>query len=182
MSWEVVSCWIESHPGLASWVQAVGSIFAIIVAVAISGSDRRYQAKIARSARRDAIDRSIQASLHAMKIAKNTFDFFSSNSIPRSIIPRYLAVIDQASKYVDEVYNGSSVDSQIAGALSEVRNALLDSRSLASAWADNLDNDYSYEIQYFKANIQRIAFAIENLEKMRVENRKWSWVFWRKEN
>lgn len=29
MSWEVVSCWIESHPGLASWVQAIGSILAI---------------------------------------------------------------------------------------------------------------------------------------------------------
>jgi hypothetical protein len=32
MSWEVVSCWIESHPGLASWVQAIGSIFAIAAA------------------------------------------------------------------------------------------------------------------------------------------------------
>ncbi|NWE75147.1 hypothetical protein [Pseudomonas yamanorum] len=32
MSWEVVSCWIESHPGLASWVQAFGSIAAIIAA------------------------------------------------------------------------------------------------------------------------------------------------------
>jgi len=29
MSWEVVSCWIEGHPGLASWVQAIGSILAI---------------------------------------------------------------------------------------------------------------------------------------------------------
>lgn len=29
MNWEVVSCWIESHPGLASWVQAIGSILAI---------------------------------------------------------------------------------------------------------------------------------------------------------
>ncbi|PWK42262.1 hypothetical protein [Pseudomonas sp. OV226] len=32
MSWEFVSCWIEHHPGLASWVQAFGSIGAIIAA------------------------------------------------------------------------------------------------------------------------------------------------------
>lgn len=33
MNWEVISCWIESHPGLASWVQAVGAIAALIVAI-----------------------------------------------------------------------------------------------------------------------------------------------------
>ncbi|WP_277758002.1 hypothetical protein [Pseudomonas sp. A34-9] len=32
MSWECVSYWIEHHPGLASWVQAIGSIGAIIAA------------------------------------------------------------------------------------------------------------------------------------------------------
>lgn len=36
MSWEYISCWIEHHPGLASWVQAVGSICAIIYAVRIA--------------------------------------------------------------------------------------------------------------------------------------------------
>jgi hypothetical protein len=32
MSWEIVSCWIESHPGLASWIQAVFSVIAIAAA------------------------------------------------------------------------------------------------------------------------------------------------------
>ncbi len=32
MSWECVSYWIEHHPGLASWVQAIGSILAIVAA------------------------------------------------------------------------------------------------------------------------------------------------------
>ncbi len=43
MSWEVVFNWIESHPGLSSWVQAVGSILAILVAVWIASSQRREQ-------------------------------------------------------------------------------------------------------------------------------------------
>lgn len=33
MSCEVVSCLIESHPGLASWVQAIGSLLALAVAI-----------------------------------------------------------------------------------------------------------------------------------------------------
>lgn len=32
MGWEVVSCWIESHPGLASWIQAIFSVIAIAAA------------------------------------------------------------------------------------------------------------------------------------------------------
>lgn len=32
MGWEVVSCWIESHPGLASWIQAIFSVIAIVAA------------------------------------------------------------------------------------------------------------------------------------------------------
>ncbi len=43
MSWEVVFNWIENHPGLSSWVQAVGSILAILVAVWIASSQRREQ-------------------------------------------------------------------------------------------------------------------------------------------
>jgi hypothetical protein len=32
MGWEAVSCWIEGHPGLASWIQAIFSVFAIAAA------------------------------------------------------------------------------------------------------------------------------------------------------
>lgn len=45
MSWECVSYWIEHHPGLASWVQAVGSILAILFAVMVASSQKREQLK-----------------------------------------------------------------------------------------------------------------------------------------
>jgi len=45
MSWEVVSCWIEGHPGLASWVQAFGSISALGIAIWIASSQRHAQLK-----------------------------------------------------------------------------------------------------------------------------------------
>ena len=48
MSWEVVSCWIEGHPGLASWLQAFGSIFAIFVAIWIASGQHRKQVRAER--------------------------------------------------------------------------------------------------------------------------------------
>jgi hypothetical protein len=54
MSWEVVSCWIESHPGLASWVQAIGSIGAIIGAFAISNLQNKRHERLKKE---EAADR-----------------------------------------------------------------------------------------------------------------------------
>lgn len=48
MSWDCISYWIEHHPGLASWVQAVGSIVAIIAAIVIASAQNRHQSKIAK--------------------------------------------------------------------------------------------------------------------------------------
>ncbi|WP_440972962.1 hypothetical protein [Pseudomonas koreensis] len=49
MSWESISYWIEHHPGLASWVQAVGSILAILVAVRVASSQKREQLRNERT-------------------------------------------------------------------------------------------------------------------------------------
>lgn len=54
MSWEVVSSWIESHPGLASWVQAFGSIAALGIAIWVASSQRRTQLS---TAEKIALDR-----------------------------------------------------------------------------------------------------------------------------
>ena len=177
-AWEGFLSWVESHPGLASWVQAFGSIIAIAVAIRLAGSERRYKSVLDKKSRIEAIERSIQASEFALKVAKNTFEIFTCNSIARSMIPRFMRVIDQASSYVDEARAGPLVDSQISAAVMEVKNALVDIKSLTSSWADNEDNDYSHEIEFFDANIRRITNATINLLEMQVDARrrlKWWW-------
>jgi hypothetical protein len=42
--------WIEQHPGLASWVQAIGSILAIVVAIAVANNQFRQAVKRDRNA------------------------------------------------------------------------------------------------------------------------------------
>ena len=56
MNWEAVFRWIETHPGLASWVQAVGSTAALGIAIWISSSQRRDQLKAAEKAAKSKVD------------------------------------------------------------------------------------------------------------------------------
>lgn len=48
MSWEVVFCWIEGHPGLASWIQAIGALVAIGIAIWIPNRQRLSDRKEAQ--------------------------------------------------------------------------------------------------------------------------------------
>ena len=46
MSWESISFWIEHHPGLASWVQAIGSLLALAVAISVARRQGRQSRKL----------------------------------------------------------------------------------------------------------------------------------------
>ncbi|TRO31739.1 hypothetical protein EQ845_22315 [Pseudomonas putida] len=48
MNLESISCWIELHPGLASWVQAFGAIAALLIAIWVASSQRRSQERLER--------------------------------------------------------------------------------------------------------------------------------------
>ncbi|WP_143516701.1 MULTISPECIES: hypothetical protein [Pseudomonas] len=167
MSWECISYWIESHPGLASWVQAFGSIGAIFVAIWVSGGDRRHRAKVEKAARRDAIDRAISASEHARKITKNNHDFFSCTRPPSGEVPRYLAVIDHAAARIRDVSASPGVDSEVLGHVSEVSSALVDVKGLVEQTMKSADGTALVDLGYLKGNVDRIDRAIDNLKAIR---------------
>lgn len=68
MSWECVSYWIEHHPGLASWVQAVGSIASIWGAFAISNKQQKAQVKLAEKAAKEKSESLYAVIENAVKI------------------------------------------------------------------------------------------------------------------
>ena len=53
MSWECFFYWVEHHPGLASWVQAIGSIAAIVAAALIAS--RQSRRELLRAERADSV-------------------------------------------------------------------------------------------------------------------------------
>jgi len=55
--------WIEQHPGIASWVQAVGATFAVIAAVLVPATQARY-ARRQREADRDLRAKSLAIAIY----------------------------------------------------------------------------------------------------------------------
>lgn len=167
MSWEIVSCWIESHPGLASWVQAVGSIAAIGVAIWVSGSERRYQGKIERLARKNSIDRAISAANQALKVANNNLEYFTCDSVYREEALKFRVVIDRALTQVASATEAPGLGNDVLGHLFEVTHALVDIQSLLDEFM-SIHNRYStISPTYLKDNVARISKAVEGLESIR---------------
>lgn len=167
MSWECVLYWIEHHPGLASWVQAVGSIGAIIAAIWISGGERRHRVKIEKAARRDAISRAIAASEQAKKIVEGNLEFFSCTRPPAGDVPRFIAFIDHAATRIRDASGGPGVDSEVLGHVSEVSNALVDVRGLVEQSTMSVDGSSLVNLEYLRSSVARIERAIGGLRAIR---------------
>ncbi|WP_148561561.1 hypothetical protein [Pseudomonas psychrophila] len=93
MSWESVFNWITANPALAYWVQAVGSIFAIIGVFIVSRIQTSAQIAIAQGQIQHQID------------MKN-----------REVADRavaILAVVDCASRLCEAIYETSSEDKSV---------------------------------------------------------------------
>lgn len=69
--WAGFVSWVELHPGLASWVQAFGSIAAILVAIWIASSQARNQTKREKAA---TAERSLAQAGRLYLIAKEYCD------------------------------------------------------------------------------------------------------------
>ncbi|WEJ19324.1 hypothetical protein N0B28_13520 [Pseudomonas sp. SD17-1] len=167
MSWECISYWIEHHPGLASWVQAVGSIGAIIAAIWISGGERRHRARIEKAARRDAIDRAIDAGEQAKKTVENNLEFFSCTRPLAREVPRFLDFIIHTSVRIKDASMGPGVDNEVLGHVSEISNALVDVKGLVENCARTSGGQVILDLGYLKGNIDRIERAISSLRALR---------------
>ena len=90
MNWECVSYWIEHHPGLASWVQAIGSILAIVGAVAVSRSQAATQNAI------------------ALGQIQHQIDMNKRERVDRAVA--FYAVIDCAATWCNAIYSTAAED------------------------------------------------------------------------
>lgn len=71
MGWECVLGWVEHHPGVASWVQAVGSVGAIGIAIWIASSQRRSQIRSERKKEKLVLDLIKTIAVRADRIVSN---------------------------------------------------------------------------------------------------------------
>lgn len=100
MSWESMLFWIEHHPGLASWVQAVGSIGAILGAFAISAAQSRRHEKLLRREASDRFDAYYAVVKNAAETSMLVTEFAHNKSADfefRSVWEKYLGELLRAS-------------------------------------------------------------------------------------
>lgn len=167
MSWETFFCWIEDHPGLASWVQALGSVLAIAVAIWLAGSERRHRARVEKKANKNAIVRAIAAGMYSKKVAENNVEFFGCSNFPRRDLPRFISAVNAALARIDTESTGPGIDSEIQGHLHEVANALVDIRSLVEQCMGSPDPYSTPPINYLCDSVERIDKAIKGLHSVR---------------
>lgn len=107
----LVICWIEDHPGMASWVQAIGSIAAFSIAVTV------YIDSIKKRKRDDLLNENkhILWILRILKIIKRDFDDVPLNESVYAVRIKssdfYIASLEnEASKMLHEEISGDLIE------------------------------------------------------------------------
>ena len=124
MGWESVLCWVEAHPGLASWVQAVGSIAAILVAIFLSGRESRYRMRVERQARKDAIDRAHLVAENCRVRVIQALATWKSGLHTKGLQSAVMASLNQTLFPLRAFETDSGADAEICGHIASVRHAV----------------------------------------------------------
>ena len=124
MSWESILGWVEVHPGLASWVQAFGSIAAILVAIWLSGRESRYRMHIERQARKDAISRAVLVAENCRTRVIQALDTWKNGLQTRGLQSVVMSSLNQALFPLRSFEAESGADVDICAHIAAVRHAL----------------------------------------------------------
>ena len=159
MSWEVVSYWIENHPGLASWVQAVGSILAIIMATLIANSDSRARRRAEKEARLGALLCSITAVVDAQARVIAGFAMAKKTGVSHALVDAIKFSFKNSEGHLKEVMSIDGVDSKIYIHLYAVRIALEEAVHLLDLVSNQKTSGEDI--------LSRLSASLESLIKMR---------------
>lgn len=159
MSWECVSYWIEHHPGLASWVQAVGSILAIFAAIWIANRDSRLRRNSEIQTRLGAIVRALTTVKDAKFRIESGFQGLAEIGASPELVDAIKADFAQSEGHLKEAMSIQGVDSEIYINLYQARTAV--------EAASHILYIVSIEQHEGETILVRLAAVLESLEKMK---------------
>ena len=117
MSWEDVSCWIEGHPGLAVWLQAIGVLGSIWIAWAIARSQAKKIEDADRKRDRAKCAAVIGVLSHAKKVIESNLEM--SNNPEKNVA--FLAEVSRILSVLGGVDLFSLPNATLVNALCVVR-------------------------------------------------------------
>jgi hypothetical protein len=126
MSWEAISCWIENHAGLSSWVQAVGSVLAIFTAVWIAHRDTALRRKSQSYARNGTLIRAQTVTGDAVERVESALEAANKYGANDGLLSSVLPHLEQCRQYLTEALAVHGLDSDIYAELFKARKSLED--------------------------------------------------------
>lgn len=165
MSWEVVSCWIESHPGLASWVQAFGSIAAILAAIWIAGRDSRARRLSDYDAKRSALWRAYTAVDDTVRRVGNAVEMVQAMSVDRYAMAMINSDLLQAEQHLKEAMAGAGMSPEIYRELFATRTSVEDVSYAVNAFY-NSDGNAPDFLESARTAVSQVMTSRLALKKM----------------
>ncbi|MFJ2527869.1 hypothetical protein [Pseudomonas helmanticensis] len=166
MSLDSVSVWIEAHPGMASWVQAFGSIAAILLAVFIASRDARLRRKAEANARLGAIDRAMIAINDAGMRVSNALQTLERFGVRRSVMALIATDLDQSQQHLKETLSIQGVDADIYAQIFVARTAVETAGHTFRVLAGLSDSE-EFDVHTAKAALEDIVVAYDNLKALK---------------
>jgi hypothetical protein len=118
--------WIEQHPGTGSWVQAVGSILALIVAFWIANAQSREASREAKAAKREHFDAVIGLADEAFYLIKSAANVLTEGPLETYFIREYSsATFDDVSSALMQAAMHPLGSSKAVKSLQNLRRLLL---------------------------------------------------------
>ena len=123
MDWDLVLRWIEFHPGAAGWLQAIGSLVAIGIAIAVPAFQYRHTQQRESFKQKEYLRALLQVSQVSVAVieaaAKDLERGFKYGSISA-----WEAQINEAASAVNDFSPQGVVDPQVRLHLAELRQQL----------------------------------------------------------
>lgn len=179
--WEVFLTWVELHPGLASWVQAFGSIVAIGVAIWLSNSESRYRVNAVKEARRQAILRAISIVESARRQLDDSLDTWARSLKTRAISKVLIGSMSEALAPLRSFETDSGADYDICGHVIDARHAMELAVQVLKIDLDedagDLDDVHDVYIGSVRDCISKFEAVIAALEERKEARSMWARLF-----
>lgn len=165
MSWDVILCWIEAHPGLSSWTQAFGSIVAIVVAIVLSGRESRYRLNMEKVARTNDLQRAISVVQRAKIKLEETMHVMDGGLLTRAAIQIMIGSVNEALAPVRSM-ESSVAEPDIGSLLGDARHAVERAGQKLRMDAENFENELFYRAP-LQESISGLGETLTLLEGMK---------------
>jgi ferritin len=154
MNWGCILYWIEQHPGLASWVQAFGSVAAILVAIYIASSQARIERKRQRSHGLNEYVKLSAFSAYIVEGMRQTIEKCEAIDAGFDDFDRHLSLLEESLEVLKSVEFSSIQSVLLATKWIQLRQILFDFIREGRKDID-LDKVICYRLEHMRRNMDR---------------------------